>query len=72
MRVRKKAPGEPSDSDKAWEAALVARLRSLPRPRAPALLRRRILAAIAALEKEAKDHETAYDSRHSTGPRALL
>ena len=34
-----------------WEATLVERLRSLPRQRAPARLRRRIFAAIAVLEK---------------------
>jgi len=38
---------------------LTLRLRHLPRPRAPARLRRRIFAALAALDKELKAAEKA-------------
>lgn len=55
-----------------WEAVLVRRLRGLPRPRPPARLKRRILAALAALEKEGNDHETPHDPRDRDLPRALL
>ena len=55
-----------------WEAALVLRLRSLPRERAPARLKRRILAALAVLEKEVNDHETTHDPRNGFVARPLL
>lgn len=48
---------------KGWEAALVERLRNLPRHRAPARLRRRIRAAIAALENELDEVDTTREER---------
>ncbi|MBI4589985.1 MAG: hypothetical protein HY725_14220 [Candidatus Rokubacteria bacterium] len=53
MRVRERG----KKTVEGWEGALVRRLSRLPRSRAPARLRRRILAALAALEREAKGHE---------------
>jgi hypothetical protein len=52
MRVRGEGrPNKERSPLTGWEAVLVERLRSLPRERAPARLRRRILAALDALER---------------------
>ena len=73
MRLKGKPRSEAAGPRvKGWEAALVLRLRSLPRERAPAHLGERILAAIAALEKEVNDHETTHDPRNGPIPRRLL
>jgi len=60
LRVRARSrPRGDRNPRKGWEAALTLRLRHLPRPRAPARLRRRIFAALAALDKELKAAEKA-------------
>lgn len=55
-----------------WGTPLVLRLRSLPRQRAPARLKRQILAALATLEREVNYHETTHDPRNGSVPRHLL
>jgi len=60
-------PTSPENAPEAQEAALVRLLRSLPRKRAPARLRRRICTAIAALEQEFNQGAWHRDPAHDAG-----